>query len=689
MKNYGISRVMEPHGALPVTAWKLDNSRFIGKKEIRIQIDFLNLEFANFQQLVSSCDYDEAKIKAKIMQIVSERGKLHNPYTKSGGLISGKITEIGSEFHNSGFKVGDKVICLSSLTGLPMYIESIGDIDFQYGQAECSGYVICFETTHLVKWDGSVNLKHLMRLLDEEGNLLGVKSVLEPKMVQNVAIISSNLQQMMFYAKMVRQTVGDEAILNAILDSHVIKDITKKDFNNIFGDILDSVHFADLNLPSYSVDKITNGKPENYADVVINIDGTEGSESMASLLVKDKGTICYMSFQNGYSEGSLIADSLGKEIHSYSTYGHDKGVYLYSAHLIKELEPNLEKLDKYYNRQKRSRKKNIHDIYQASPAMQRIDDFIYSSTATADMVEKVLNIAKYDCNVVIQGETGSGKEKVFNLIHQNSQRQGKPCVKINCATIPENLAESEFFGYEKGAFTGAQKDGKEGYFEMANNGTLFLDEIGTLSMSMQSKLLRVLQENTFYRLGGTQQITTNVRVVCANNVPLRQLIDEGKFREDLYYRLNICLIDVPPLRERVEDIQCLSDAFMKAYSKRYGVEKSISPEAQKRLNEYHWPGNVRELENIVHRLYIAQLGEVIESDDVDEILGEGMYNKIMINMKKELQRDAGVDFTLLMEEQERKIIQYALEKEGTTRKAADFLNIPQTTFVRKKNKYRI
>jgi transcriptional regulator with PAS, ATPase and Fis domain len=206
---------------------------------------------------------------------------------------------------------------------------------------------------------------------------------------------------------------------------------------------------------------------------------------------------------------------------------------------------------------------------------------------------------------------------------------------------------------------------------------------------MQSKLLRVLQENTFYRVGGTEQISTNVRVVCANNVPLRQLIDEGKFREDLYYRLNICLIDVPPLRERVEDIQCLSDAFIKSYSKRYGIEKSISSQAQQRLNEYHWPGNVRELENIVHRLYIAQPGDVIDSEDVDEILGEGVYDKIMVNMKKEFQRDQGIDFTLLMEEQERKIIQYALEKEGTTRKAADFLNIPQTTFVRKKNKYKI
>ena len=206
---------------------------------------------------------------------------------------------------------------------------------------------------------------------------------------------------------------------------------------------------------------------------------------------------------------------------------------------------------------------------------------------------------------------------------------------------------------------------------------------------MQSKLLRVLQENTFYRLGGTEQIKTNVRVICANNVPLKKLVEEGRFREDLYYRLNICLIEVPPLRERIEDIRCLSEAFVKSYSKRYGIDRSFSPEAQQKLGEYYWPGNVRELENVVHRLYIAQKNDIIEADDVDEILNEDVYDKIMVNVRKRFKRDEQIDFTALMEEQEKKIITYALQKEKTTRKAAEFLNLPQTTFVRKKNKYNI
>ena len=309
------------------------------------------------------------------------------------------------------------------------------------------------------------------------------------------------------------------------------------------------------------------------------------------------------------------------------------------------------------------------------------------SPVTGEVVETALNVAKFDCNVIIQGETGTGKERVMDLIHQNSSRRGKPCVKINCATIQENLAESEFFGYEKGAFTGAQAGGKQGYFELANNGTLFLDEIGSLPLSMQSKLLRVLQENSFYRVGGTELKTVNVRVICANNVPLKKLVDEGSFREDLYYRLNICLIEVPPLRKRPEDIVCLAEAFIKKYSQKYGAEKTFSQEAFDALCRYHWPGNVRELENTVHRLYITAREEEIDGQQVDDLLNDSFYDDLVIDLKKELRGMEVIDFNQIMDEQEKKLIAYALKKEKTTRKAAEFLKIPQPTLARKKVKY--
>ena len=222
---------------------------------------------------------------------------------------------------------------------------------------------------------------------------------------------------------------------------------------------------------------------------------------------------------------------------------------------------------------------------------------------------------------------------------------------------------------------------------MANNGILFLDEIGTLSMNMQSKLLRVLQENQFYRVGGTKQISVNVRVIVANNVPLRDLVDQGKFREDLYYRLNICKIDVPPLRERRDDILCLAESFTRNWTKKYKIDKELSPDALHNLYDYYWPGNVRELENIIHRLVISSRGMVITGEDVEEILHENSYGDMLVSVKKTFNRSETLDYHQLMEQQEKQIIEYALKKEGTTRKAAELIGLPQTTFARKKLKY--
>ncbi len=222
---------------------------------------------------------------------------------------------------------------------------------------------------------------------------------------------------------------------------------------------------------------------------------------------------------------------------------------------------------------------------------------------------------------------------------------------------------------------------------MANNGTLFLDEIGSLPLAMQSKLLRVLQENSYYRVGGTEQKTVNVRVICANNIPLKRLVEEGSFREDLYYRLNICLIEVPPLRQRKEDIICLAENFIKNYSKKYGIEKHFTIDALDKLCDYHWPGNVRELENTVHRLYITDKGEFIDEYAVDDLLNDTFYDDVMVDIKKEFKSKASLDFSKIMEEQEKKLIAYALKKEKTTRKAAELLNIPQPTLARKQIKY--
>ena len=692
MKNFGLHRVLEPAGSLPVTAWKLDNSPELHEGEIRIGLHSLVFERENFYQLCSICEYDDDAIRERICKTISERGKLHNPYTGSSALFVGTIEEASEGFDLGGLKIGDRVVGLTPLAGLPTYISEIGAIDRYYSRTECTGYVICFESVRLEKIDDpdSRATVHLVRALEEEGSIYGIGNEIGAMNTRSAAIIGSNIAEAVFYAQMVKDRGIDGVKVKFIIDTAYFFGITREDLRTVFGDLVDGIYFVDLSKPVEAVKEIMEGENNQTFDAVINLENIKGCESVASLITRDKGLICYTSLNSTYSQGLLLADSLNKNVTHYGLDGYNDFAYDFALELVQKTEPALNRLDAFY-----AGKKNVNykpkRYYKegTKAAAQQIDGFIYKSQITADMVDEIINVAQYDCNVIIQGETGVGKEKVFNLIHQNSQRRDKPCVKINCATITESLAESEFFGYEKGSFTGAQAGGKEGYFELANNGTLFLDEIGSLSLEMQAKLLRVLQESTYYRVGGTQPKHVNVRVICANNIPLKKLVEDGKFREDLYYRLNICLINVPPLRFRKDDIGCLADAFLKNYSQRYGIEKTFAEDAYRQLTEYHWPGNVRELENTVHRLYIAQKGTVIDGYAVDMLLNRNVMGEVVMDIRKELSAEESVDFNQLMDEQEKRIIAYALKKKGSTRKAAEFLGIPQTTLARKKIKHNL
>lgn len=690
MKRFGVGRVLEPKGTIPAAAWKIDNSPKLSRGEIRIRLEKVHVAWDSFCQICSHCGYDENRIRARIMQIIQQRGKLHNPYTGSGGLFMGTIEEIGPGTDAGELKVGDRVFSLSSLTGVAMHLDRIDSIDFHYGQLDCQGYVVCFEATSMVPYTGGASAKYLLAAVDEEGNFLGVRSAIQNQRAERVAIIGGNPVTALLYAQMLTDCYGKGTHVVAVMDRNSLGLLTERELSAAFLPIIKRTCFVDLSRPleayESAMEQLYDPRP---MDAVINLEDISGSETVAVLMVKEKGTVFYTSLKNNYAAGLLAADSMGKEVTSYALDGYVRDVYASTAELVDRVSSNLEFLDAIY-REKKKRNPGTGILNRDKKIVEEtvtIDDFVYRSPVTHSMIEEVINVAQYDCNVIIQGETGVGKEKVFNILHQQSPRQGKPCVKINCATIQENLAESEFFGYEKGAFTGAQAGGKAGYFETANNGTLFLDEIGTLSLNMQSKLLRVLQENTYYRVGGTEQKHTNVRVVCANNVPLRKLVEEGKFREDLYYRLNICAIDVPALRDRKEDITCLAEAFLQNYSRKYGVEKEFAPETLAKLEAYHWPGNVRELENAVHRLYIGERDRVIGEDAADQLLNSTAYESMMINLKRELAREDQVDFNQIMEDQEKKLIAYALKKEGTTRKAAEYLNLPQATLARKKVRY--
>jgi DNA-binding NtrC family response regulator len=275
-------------------------------------------------------------------------------------------------------------------------------------------------------------------------------------------------------------------------------------------------------------------------------------------------------------------------------------------------------------------------------------------------------VAPTRATVLIAGESGTGKDLIARAIHYHSPRRDRPFVKINCTTIPENLMESELFGYEKGAFTGATAS-KPGRFELADTGTVFLDEIGDVPPNIQVKLLRVLQEHEFERLGSNKTRQIDVRVIAATNADLRAALEHGEFREDLYYRLNVVPINVPPLRERKEDIPALAEHFVRKYAAELGRPvKGLSEEALAVLRAHHWPGNVRELENVIERSLVLCSGEILRAADI----------------KLDAVRNArGADEPLLppgmtLEEHERELIRKALEKaKGNKSQAARLLGL--------------
>ena len=299
-----------------------------------------------------------------------------------------------------------------------------------------------------------------------------------------------------------------------------------------------------------------------------------------------------------------------------------------------------------------------------------------------DVVQLAIQVAQTDSTVMIQGESGVGKDVIARLIHGESRRANGPFIKINCAAIPEHLLESELFGYEGGAFTGAKKSGKAGLVELANKGTLFLDEIGEMPLSLQPKILQLIQERTFMRVGGTTLREVNVRIIAATNRDLQEQIKQGRFREDLYYRLNVIPIYISPLRDRIEDIPPLSYTFMTRFNEKYERNKALSSEIVDILQAYHWPGNVRELENLIERLVV-----LVPSDN---ILPEHLPDYIRSSNKANSRVTVSGILTLreAFEEVEKQLFSQAYDRTHNTYKAAELLGVSQPTVVRKLQKYK-
>ncbi|WP_324825918.1 sigma-54 interaction domain-containing protein [Sinanaerobacter sp. ZZT-01] len=340
---------------------------------------------------------------------------------------------------------------------------------------------------------------------------------------------------------------------------------------------------------------------------------------------------------------------------------------------LKELEHRLIVLSEERN------KKNEELAYMRQQQTGR-KQLLYFSDAMKSVMETIKTVAETDVTVLITGETGTGKELVANELYQNSNRKDKPFIKVNCAAIPAELLESELFGYEAGAFTGAKRNGKVGMFELANTGVILLDEIGDMSLPLQAKLLRVLQQKEFIRIGGNNTVSLDIRVIASTNKNLLEEIKNKRFREDLYYRLNVVPINLKPLRERKEEIPYLAEKFCQKYNKKYNKEILISEEGMNALKKYSWPGNVRELENMIERLVVTSRGKNITSHSIFVALSPEALSSY-----KEIESSSTLKDMVRI--YEHSIIIRTLKEEGSLRRTAKVLGVDHSTLVKKLQRY--
>jgi PAS domain S-box-containing protein len=313
---------------------------------------------------------------------------------------------------------------------------------------------------------------------------------------------------------------------------------------------------------------------------------------------------------------------------------------------------------------------------------QALEGIVAESPVMRRLLDLVLRVSRVDSTVLLEGESGVGKDVVARLIYRLSERRKKPFVSVNCGAIPESLLESEFFGYERGAFTNASQGGKAGLFEQANGGILFLDEIGELPLNLQVKLLKVIQECQCRRLGGVRELDLDLRIIAATNRNLRKMINEGKFRLDLFYRLHVVPVKIPPLRERRDDILPLALMFLHKYNRKYKVSRTLGHQLLTVLESHRWPGNVRELQNLIERLVVTADADILSVEHLPpSVTGDDLTVHPFLQFRGMLNLKAA------REKVEREIIQEAMAKAGSTREAAKLMGVNHSTVVRKAQRY--
>lgn len=446
-----------------------------------------------------------------------------------------------------------------------------------------------------------------------------------------------------------------------------------EEFNAILDSSADGIHITDgkgVTLKfNKSCERIDGIKAEDIIGRNMEEMVARGiySESVALAVIRDKKQI------------SMLQKVNGKEVIGTGTPIFKNGELsriLINSRDITELNSLKENL----NEMKLINEKYQEELKIISSKEKAIEDnIIYNSNKMGNIIELALRVSKVDSTVLIQGESGVGKGVLSYFVHKNSFRAKKPFIKVNCGAVPETLIESELFGYEKGSFTGASSKGKVGLFQLANEGTLFLDEIGELSLNSQVKLLNVIQNKEITRVGGTTTIPIDIRIIAATNRDLVEMVKEGTFREDLYYRLNVIPIEIPPLRERREDIAPLVLYFLKKFNKKHNYNKEISSDAMNILLNYDWPGNVREIENLMERLIVLTKASTINKKEIMDLGLIPMDNKL------DFEIDENNNYKNIVIEYEKKLLMDLMNRCNSTREMAEISGLDAST-IRKKFK---
>jgi len=472
-----------------------------------------------------------------------------------------------------------------------------------------------------------------------------------------------------FYLVQAVQT--DEQASSALAMSQALTDELEGILNSAYDDMMITDKEGRVMRASKSVSR-TYGIPHDQL-LVSNVYELQKQgifkPSITALVLKEKSR--QIVVQETLSGNKILSTGVPvfndqSEIERVVSYSYDVTELVELRKYAADIEAEMSRV-KTELEQLRSKEVNIDGIVAASPQMRKF-------------MGMAAQVAKRDVSVLLLGESGVGKGVFARYIHRTSSRSDAPFIEINCGAVPESLMESEFFGYEEGAFTGAKKTGRVGLLELASDGTLFLDEIAELPLSLQVKLLKVIQERRFLRVGGRKVITSNFRLLAATNRDLEAMVRTGAFREDLYFRLNIVPLHIPPLRERKEDIVELTKLFTSTLNEKHGLQKQLSVKVLQHFMEYPWPGNVRELENLIERLLVLAESDTI---NVEDLPTSWKFDTPSLEVN-----DVGqANLTEQLAQYERALFMQARQKCRTTVEMAKYLGISQPTVVRKLQKY--